>query len=141
MATAEDSFTYIDNGVVKLGIDMGRGGAIGYFSASGSKNNIVNCHDMGREIQLSFYAGPNFYNPDGKCDKLFRGQEWYVTVSPSTNSKYSNTATIRPWNPIGAGDVKGNRGQILSKVVQKDSIHIVTKPLQGMQQRPMRMRV
>ena len=81
VATAEDSFTYIDNGVVKLGIDMGRGGAIGYFSASGSKNNMVNCHDMGREIQLSFYAGPNFYNPDGKCDKLFRGQEWYVQLA------------------------------------------------------------
>ena len=81
VAIAEDSFTYIDNGVVKLGIDMGRGGAIGYFSASGSKTNIVNCHDMGREIQLSFYAGPNFYNPDGKCDKLFRGQEWYVQLA------------------------------------------------------------
>lgn len=80
VATADDSFTYIDNGVVKLGIDMGRGGAIGYFSASGGKN-IVNCHDMGREIQLSFYAGPNFYNPDGKCDKLFRGQEWYVQLA------------------------------------------------------------
>ena len=81
VATAEDSFTYIDNGVVRLGIEMGRGGAIGYFSASGSKTNIVNCHDMGREIQLSFYAGPNFYNPDGKCDKLFRGQEWYVQLA------------------------------------------------------------
>ena len=79
--STDDSFTYIDNGVVKLGIDMGRGGAIGYFSASGSKTNIVNCHDMGREIQLSFYAGPNFYNPDGKCDKLFRGQEWYVQLA------------------------------------------------------------
>ena len=109
--STDDSFTYIDNGVVKLGIDMDRGGAIGYFSASESKNNIVNCHDMGREIQLSFYAGPSFYNPDGKCDKLFRGQEW-------------------PWNPIGAGDVKGNKGKILSKAVGKDSIHIVTKPLQ-----------
>ena len=66
---------------------------------------------MGREIQLSFYAGPNFYNPDGKCNKLFRGQKW-------------------PWNPIGAGDVKGNHGAVLSRTVQSDNIHIVTKPLQ-----------
>ena len=106
-----DNFTYIDNGVVRLGIDNSRGGAIGYFSASGSKSNIVNCHDMGREIQLSFYAGPKFYDPEGKCNKLFMGQEW-------------------PWNPIGAGDVKGNRGKTLSKIVQADSIHIMTKPLQ-----------
>ena len=109
---AEDSnFTYIDNGVLRLGIDNSRGGSIGYLSASGSNDNIVNCYDMGREIQLSFYAGPNFYNPDGKCNKLFRGQKW-------------------PWNPIGAGDVKGNHGAVLSRTVQSDNIHIVTKPLQ-----------
>ena len=106
-----DDFTYVDNGVVRLGVDNVRGGSIGYFSASGSTENVVNCHDMGREIQLSFYAGPSFYNPDGKCDKLFMGQEW-------------------PWNPIGAGDVKGNHGTILSKTVHPNSIHLVTKPLQ-----------
>jgi hypothetical protein len=66
---------------------------------------------MGREVQLSFYAGPAFYNPNGKCNKLFMGQEW-------------------PWNPIGAGDIKGNHGAILSQSFGKTAGHIVTRPLQ-----------
>ena len=106
-----DQFKYIDNGVVKLGVDLTRGGSIGFWGASGSSTNLINCHDMGREIQLSFYAGPSFYNPEGKCDKLFMHQEW-------------------PWNPIGAGDVKGNHGKINVADFNATSAHIVTTPLQ-----------
>ena len=41
-----------------------RGGSIGFISAPGNLSlNLVNCHDMGREIQLSYYSGPNVYNP------------------------------------------------------------------------------
>jgi hypothetical protein len=102
---------YIDNGVVKLGIDLTRGGSIGFFGPSGSDTNLVNCHDMGREIQMSFYSGPAFYNPGNKCNKLFRNQPW-------------------PWNPIGAGDVKGNHGTINTWGVNEASAHVVTTPLQ-----------
>jgi hypothetical protein len=56
-------------------------------------------------------AGPSFYNPDGKCDKLFMGKEW-------------------PWNPIGAGDVKGNKGKINSWGTNATSAHVLTTPLQ-----------
>lgn len=108
----QDDLRYVDNGVVKLGIDMTRGGSIGFFGPSKSEENLVNCHDMGREIQLSFYAGPSFYNPDGKCDKLFMNQEW-------------------PWNPIGAGDIKGNRGSIdVFDIDETTHAHVVTTPLQ-----------
>ena len=78
---------------------------------------VVNAHDMGREIQLSYYSGPKVYNPpteaypDGACDKLFGGVPW-------------------PWNPIGAGDVDGNHGQILSFTKTVSSWHILTQPLQ-----------
>lgn len=109
-ASAED-MVYMDNGVVKVGIDKTRGGSIGFFGPSGSDTNLVNCHDMGREVQLSFYAGPAFYNPEGKCNKLFMNHEW-------------------PWNPIGAGDIKGNHGAVLSQSFGKTSGHIVTRPLQ-----------
>merc|ERR1711871_4906 len=108
---AHDDFVYMDNGVIRAGIDLTRGGSIGFLGPSGSSSNVINCHDMGREVQLSFYAGPSFYNPDGKCDKLFMGQEW-------------------PWNPIGAGGIKGNHGQILSKSITPTSAHVVTRPLQ-----------
>jgi hypothetical protein len=106
-----DNLQYVDNGVVKLGIDLTRGGSIGFFGASGSDDNLVNCHDMGREIQLSFYSGPSFYNPGNKCDKLFMHQEW-------------------PWNPIGAGDVKGNHGKINSWGINATTAHVNTTPLQ-----------
>ena len=64
-------------GSLKVGINMLRGGSIGYMSSDATQGkNIVNCADMGREIQLSYYSGPNFYNPpteeypDGACDKV-----------------------------------------------------------------------
>ena len=45
-----------------------RPGSIGYFSSLTASDpahrvNVINKHDMGREIQLSFYAGPNPFNP------------------------------------------------------------------------------
>ena len=109
---------YLDSGIVRVGIDLERGGSIGYLAASGTpSNNVINCHDMGREVQLSFYSGPKFYNPpthqypNGACDRLFRGQQW-------------------PWNPIGAGDVDGNRGRILNVTQTNESAYLLTRPLQ-----------
>ena len=112
-ATLDDNMRFVDNGIVRLGVDLSRGGSIGYFGPSGGSaaNNIVNCHDMGREIQLSFYAGPKQYNPDNKCS------------TPGT-PKW-------PWNPIGAGDLKGNRGTVNKcDISGGTSAHVVTTPLQ-----------
>ena len=39
-----------ETGVVKVGVDRTRGGAIGFFGPSGSDHNMINCHDMGREV-------------------------------------------------------------------------------------------
>ena len=111
MMGSKSNLKYIDNGVVKLGIDLSLGGSIGFFGPSGSNVNLVNSYDKGREIQLSFYAGPQFYNPGGRCNKLFRNQPW-------------------PWNPIGAGDVKGNRGKINTWGVNANQAHVVATPLQ-----------
>jgi hypothetical protein len=113
-----DRYEYVQLGSLKVGIDMSRGGSISYMSSNATHGlNIVNAYDMGREIQLSFYSGPNVYNPpteaypNGACDKLFGGVPW-------------------PWNPIGAGDVDGNHGQILSFSKTASSWHILTRPLQ-----------
>ena len=112
---------YADNGVIKVGVDLNRGGSIAHLSVTGGsdKDNVINAHDMGREVQLSFYSGPDFYNPptaaypNGACDKLFGHQEW-------------------PWNPIGAGDIDGNRGKILNFTKNGDDSgwSMLTKPLQ-----------
>ena len=48
---AHDDFVYMDNGVIRAGIDLVRGGSIGFLGPSGSKDNVINCHDMGRELK------------------------------------------------------------------------------------------
>ena len=63
---ADDSFLFLDNGLVRVGVDVTRGGSIGWLSTSGGRN-LVNHADMGREVQLSFYAGPDPYNPSDLC--------------------------------------------------------------------------
>jgi hypothetical protein len=110
----DGNLVYLDNGVIRVGIDLSRGGSIAYLSTSRgatAATNVINAHDMGREVQLSFYSGPAFYNPNGRCNKLFHGREW-------------------PWNPIGAGDIKGHHGKILHHSGNRTHLHVVTRPLQ-----------
>ena len=49
---------FLDNGVIRLGVDLDRGGVISYLSLSGRDENVVNNYDLGRQIQMSFYSGP-----------------------------------------------------------------------------------
>jgi len=46
------------------------------ITRSGTNYSVINRHDMGREIQLSFYAGPNPYNPDDKCNTTWGVWPW-----------------------------------------------------------------
>ena len=106
----------IDNGIIEIGIDLDRGGSITYLSQSKKNFNIINIHDMGREVQLSFYSGPDNYEPSPgshACNTTWHHGAW-------------------PWNPIGAGDVTGNTGQILDVQVDdnNNSMYIKSKPLQ-----------
>ena len=45
--------SYLDNGVIRLGVDLNLGGAITYLSRSGTGQNLVNSYDCGRQIQMS----------------------------------------------------------------------------------------
>ena len=52
-AAADDSFVFISNGLIDVGIDATRGGSIGYLGTSGAGGrNLVNTFDMGREVQV-----------------------------------------------------------------------------------------
>lgn len=63
--TIQENYTFLENGYIKLGVNLARGGSIGWVSTSTGMENLVNEHDMGREIQLSFYAAPaGFDTPD-----------------------------------------------------------------------------
>ena len=37
---------FLDNGTVRLGVDLSRGGCISYFSPSGRDENVVNNFDL-----------------------------------------------------------------------------------------------
>ncbi len=58
--------SYLDNGEIRVGVNLDIGGAITYLSKSGSDENIVNSFDWGRQIQMSFYSGPNPFEPKWK---------------------------------------------------------------------------
>ena len=77
---------YLDNGVVRIGIDKSRGACIGYFAESKTRRNLLNNYDEGRFIQQSYYGRPD-------------GSKW--------NGK--------PWvyNPVQGGYAKGKSSRLL----------------------------
>ncbi|MHB8403636.1 MAG: hypothetical protein ACYDCN_16680 [Bacteroidia bacterium] len=107
-AQQTDSVLTTDNGIIKLKLDLTRGGAISYISSSGSTVNLVNIHDEGRYIQQSYYAGrPVNRQADGQ------------------NPSWSPWA----WNPIQVGDSYNNRAKILSYWQHGDTLYTKCIPM------------
>ena len=97
-----------DNGVIKVMLDLTRGGAINYLSNSGENRNLVNIHDEGRYIQQSYYAG-------NVLDRQSEGQ--------------ASNWSPWPWNPIQVGDAFGNRAEILDYKQNGDSLYVKCIPM------------
>ena len=107
-AQQTDSVLTVDNGIIKLKLDLTRGGSISYISSSGSNNNLVNIHDNGRYIQQSYYAG-------NAVNRQAEGQ----------NPNWSPWK----WNPIQAGDSYGNRAKTLSYWQHGDTLYTKCIPM------------
>src|SRR4051812_41250571 len=106
VASPAQPMSYLDNGTIRLGVDLGKGGTITYLSPSGGGVNVINSWDLGREVQQSYYSGPvNYGNP---------APRW----------------TGFPWNPIGAGDTYGNPATVLQQSNDGQTIYTQTAPLQ-----------
>ena len=99
-------FSYLDNGEIKIGVDLETGGSIGYMANSGSGSNIVNIHDLGRWIGQSYYSGPK---PFGKAHAGWKA--W-------------------PWNPVSAGDVAGHMSKILTYTNDGKTLYVKSTPMQ-----------
>jgi hypothetical protein len=99
---AQENWTYLDNGHVRLGVNMRAGACVGWFSQSKSGKNLLNSYDEGRYLQQSYY---------GDTD----GSEW--------NGK--------PWrfNPVQGGSWKGEKARVLEQKIDKDRIYTKTRPL------------
>ncbi|TAN38183.1 MAG: hypothetical protein EPN23_03205 [Verrucomicrobia bacterium] len=93
VAWAAESMSYLDNGKIRLGVDLAIGGAVTYLAEAGQTNNLINSHDWGRQVQLSFYSGPNPFQPPG--------------------STLSKAWAGLGWNPIQAGDCYGHGSKVL----------------------------
>jgi len=77
---------FLDNGAIRLGVDLESGGSVFSFSRSTNRRNLLNHWDRGRFIQQSFYG-----DPDGS---LWGKQKWR-------------------WNPVQGGDYRGHPARLL----------------------------
>lgn len=101
--------SYLDNGEVRIGINLDIGGAITWVSESGSEENIVNSYDWGRQIQMSFYSGPKPFEPEGK-----KPSEYWQFLG---------------WNPIQAGDFSGNKSRVTKHTNDGEKIFVECIPM------------
>jgi len=101
--------SYLDNGVIRFGADLDIGGAVTYIADSQKKVNIINSHDWGRQVQMSFYSGPKPFEPDGK--------------KPADHWKQLG------WNPIQSGDYKGHRSKVVEHKNNGKEIYIKCIPM------------
>ncbi len=109
-APAAAALQYLDNGVIRVGVDMVRGGAIGYLSLSGTSDNVVNTRDLGRYIQQSYYSGPTPYIPAGAIQ----------------HPAYAGWG----WNPVQAGDVYGDQGVVTGSSNDGTTLYLQARPKQ-----------
>lgn len=98
----EKDWEYLDNGTIRIGVDKTRGAAIGYFSLSKEKRNLLNHHDEGRFIQQSYYG-----DPDG--------------------SKWGKKDWV--YNPVQGGSYKGERAKTLDLKITDKDLYAKIEPL------------
>ncbi len=105
---AQQKVLTADTGIIKVEMDLARGGAISHISTSGSDRNLVNIFDKGRYIQQSYYAGRTLdRTKDGQSE---RWSPW-------------------SWNPIQVGDAYGNHAEILDFQQTNDTLYSKCVPM------------
>jgi hypothetical protein len=108
-ASPGGSWDYLDNGIIRIGVDKSRGAAIGYFALSKDRRNLLNHYDEGRFIQQSYY---------GNRDSSVWGK--------------------KPWsyNPVQGGSYKGEDARTLEFKRTADGIHAKIEPLHWANAKP-----
>ena len=100
----KDEPVYIDNGIVRLGVDLTGGGSVFYFAESKTWRNLLNHADKGRYVQQSYYGR--------KDSSMWGAKPW-------------------AWNPVQGGGSEESGGfsaKVLDKKVTKHSIYIKSLP-------------
>lgn len=85
-AGVKETWRFLDNGIIRIGVNESAGAAVGWFSESGRDLNLLNHFDYGRYLQQSWYG-----ESDGSS---WNGKPWI-------------------WNPVQAGSWKGIPARVL----------------------------
>ena len=102
--------TFLDNGEVRIGMDLALGGAVTFISSKDHPGNIINSADLGRQIQMSHYSGP-----------------WPFEVG---NQKPHPAWAGLGWNPIQTGDCYLNPSKVIEHRNDGKELYIKCIPMQ-----------
>jgi hypothetical protein len=105
----EPRIEYLENEHVRLGIDLSLGGSITFLANAATGENLVNNHDWGRQVQMSYYAAPVPFEPGGKRPKPHWAQ--------------------LGWNPVQSGDAFGYPSQVLAFRRERNSLVVSARPM------------
>jgi hypothetical protein len=106
----QPKMTFLDNGEIRIGMDLALGGAVTFLSSRERPANIINSADLGRQIQMSHYSGPwPFEVGDKKPHKAWVGLGW---------------------NPIQTGDCYMNPSTVLEHRNDGKELYIKCAPMQ-----------
>lgn len=104
------NMTFLDNGQVRIGLDLSLGGAVTFISSKDHPGNIINSADLGRQIQMSHYSGPwPFEAGDKKPHEAWAGLGW---------------------NPIQTGDCYMNPSKVIEHRNDGKELYIKCIPMQ-----------
>jgi hypothetical protein len=102
--------TFLDNGEVRIGMDLALGGAVTYISSKEHPGNIINSADLGRQIQMSHYSGPwPFEVGDKKPNPAWAGLGW---------------------NPIQTGDCHAHPSKVIAHRNDGKELYVKCIPMQ-----------
>jgi hypothetical protein len=105
IAQNENNHIYLDNGIIRVGVDLSRGGAIDYLAESSNpQKNYINRFDTGRLVQRSCFGPPFIYNA---CPGF---PNW-------------------PWNPVQGGDCFNNGSPTIEFINTGNIIYTKCIPL------------
>ena len=109
-AVHAERMSWLENGRIKMGVDLDLGGAITFLASAKDGANVINNYDLGRQVQLSFFSGPVPFEANGQ--------------KPAEHWRHIG------WNPIQTGDDFKNTSQVLSHENDGRSIHVTCRPMQ-----------
>lgn len=102
--------SWLENGQVRVGVDLDLGGALTFLASTKDGANVINNFDLGRQVQLSFYSGPVPFEASGQ--------------KPAEHWRHLG------WNPIQAGDDFKHGSEVLTHENDGRQIHLSCRPLQ-----------